>query len=129
MSRGSGCLLELCGGSELQAEIRFADVPVLEKPDSTPKGCIPEGPNETSVHMVSTSQILLRFRGRCCDPQTSGGLLSQSNLMEYQGSAGGLEKGRTVAIGSLFDRGGPRLLRCLDAFFLAVRQSCAERIE
>lgn len=77
-----GHLLEMCRGSDLAAEIRMADVPVLAGVDDyVERGCVPGG---TKRNWSSYGEAVLfsgdqagakRATAILCDPQTSGGLL------------------------------------------------------
>jgi selenide,water dikinase len=73
-----GHLLEICQGSDLEASVNLAAVPLLDSSviDYLEQGCVPGGSTRNwdsiSQYILGTdtqSQMLL------CDPQTSGGLL------------------------------------------------------
>jgi selenide,water dikinase len=72
-----GHLLEMCEGSDVQAELDFAAIPVLDPvPDYIAQGCVPGGTQRNfdsyghkAVSLDDYQKALL------CDPQTSGGLL------------------------------------------------------
>lgn len=72
-----GHLLEMCEGSNLNARVNYAAIPVLEPVmDYVAQGCVPGGTQrnfESYGHQVSVLSDLQR--AILCDPQTSGGLL------------------------------------------------------
>jgi selenide,water dikinase len=72
-----GHLLEVCEGSDVNAEIDYVDVPALEPvKDYIAKGCVPGGTArnfDSYGHHVSA--LTDEQRSLLCDPQTSGGLL------------------------------------------------------
>ena len=72
-----GHLIEICEGSNLSAQIKFDDVPVIESAAKyLENNCIPGGSNrnfDSYGHKInSLSEIQKNI---LCDPQTSGGLL------------------------------------------------------
>lgn len=72
-----GHLSEICQGSNVQAKVRFADVPRLSDLDYyLEKGCIPGGSKrnfDSYGHHIGPMSD--KQRAILCDPQTSGGLL------------------------------------------------------
>ena len=72
-----GHLCEMAEGSNLTAEIKLKDIPVIQAIDRyLEKGCVPGGTNrnwKSYGHKISS--ISERNRQILCDPQTSGGLL------------------------------------------------------
>ncbi len=109
-----GHLLELCEGSNLQAEVWSEQIPLLAHVDDyLQQGCVPGGTNrnfESYGHKAST--LTDRQRNLLCDPQTSGGLLisvDPDGEAEFLAAAGraGLH---LTAIGQLGSyTGGPRV--------------------
>jgi len=72
-----GHLLEVCQGSEVSAELNFADIPRFEPlPYYIEKGCLPGGCQRNfdsfGQHVSPLSALQ---KAILCDPQTSGGLL------------------------------------------------------
>ena len=72
-----GHLKEVCEGSNLRAEVDFADIPTLDGVrDYIAQGSVPGGTNrnfESYGHLIST--LTDEQKAILCDPQTSGGLL------------------------------------------------------
>jgi selenide, water dikinase len=72
-----GHLSEMCEGSNLEAQLDFAKVPVLGPvPDYLAQGCIPGGTQrnfDSYGHKIGP--LSQRQQQILCDPQTSGGLL------------------------------------------------------
>jgi len=72
-----GHLLEICKGSNLNAEINFESLPLLNGlKEYIQKGCIPGGTRrnfKSYGHFIEPMDELTRMI--ICDPQTSGGLL------------------------------------------------------
>ncbi len=72
-----GHLLEMCEGSTLDAEVNWADVPILSGVENyLAQGCSPGGAQrnfESYGHRIGDISTLQR--SILCDPQTSGGLL------------------------------------------------------
>ena len=72
-----GHLKEVCEGSNLRAEVDFADIPTLEGVrDYIAQGSVPGGTNrnfESYGHLISP--LTDEQKAILCDPQTSGGLL------------------------------------------------------
>ncbi len=72
-----GHLREVCEGSQLQATIRFDDIPLLPHVDKYLElGCSPGGSQRNfESYGDRLSEMTLRQQQIICDPQTSGGLL------------------------------------------------------
>lgn len=74
-----GHLTEMCEGSNLQAQIRFRDIPKLDETvlrHYHSKGCIPGGTQRNFASYGEHVYVNEGFeRDLLCDPQTSGGLL------------------------------------------------------
>ena len=72
-----GHLKEVCEGSNLRAEVNFADIQTLDGVrDYIAKGSVPGGTNrnfESYGHLISP--LTDEQKAILCDPQTSGGLL------------------------------------------------------
>ena len=72
-----GHLKEVCEGSNLRAEVNFADIQTLDGVrDYIAQGSVPGGTNrnfESYGHLIST--LTDEQKAILCDPQTSGGLL------------------------------------------------------
>ena len=78
-----GHLLEICEGSQIQAQIHFDKVPVLPHVlDYLAQGCTPGGTGRNfesyghKVGMRDASHLSHEYKMILCDPQTSGGLLA-----------------------------------------------------
>lgn len=72
-----GHLVEMCEGSNLSAEVKFANVPVFKEVHKYIElGCIPGGTNRNwksyGQHINLKNE---NYKEILCDPQTSGGLL------------------------------------------------------
>ncbi len=72
-----GHLLEVCEGSDVDAEILFEKVPVLEHTKQyAEQGCIPGGTHRNfNAYGHAASALTDLQKALLCDPQTSGGLL------------------------------------------------------
>ncbi|OOF45550.1 selenide, water dikinase SelD [Rodentibacter trehalosifermentans] len=91
-----GHLLEICEGSNLNAELYFDKIPTLEGVvDYIAEGCVPGGTTrnyESYGHKVGT--LTDYQKAVLCDPQTSGGLLvavepkSEAELLAIAQAAG-----------------------------------------
>ena len=109
-----GHLLELCEGSNLQADIWSEQIPLLPHVDDyLQQGCVPGGTNRNfESYGHKASPLTDRQRNLLCDPQTSGGLLisvDPDGEAEFLAAAGkaGLH---LTAIGQLSSyTGGPRV--------------------
>lgn len=88
-----GHLLEICEGSDLNAEIYFNQIKTLEGVEYyVEKGCVPGGTErnfQSYGHKISTLNEMQK--AILCDPQTSGGLLiavREADEMQVQEVAG-----------------------------------------
>jgi selenide,water dikinase len=72
-----GHLIEICEGSDLQAEIEFDRVPCLASVDHYfQQGCTPGGTRRNfAAYGHQVGPLSEQQKGLLCDPQTSGGLL------------------------------------------------------
>ena len=81
-----GHLKEVCEGSNLRAEVDFADIPTLEGVrDYIAQGSVPGGTNrnfESYGHLISP--LTYEQKAILCDPQTSGGLLVAVELQAVE---------------------------------------------
>jgi selenide,water dikinase len=72
-----GHLLEMCEGSDLNALIEFASVPIIPSAkEYLAKGCVPGGTNRNfESYGHKAGPMSEQQKQLLCDPQTSGGLL------------------------------------------------------
>ena len=81
-----GHLKEVCEGSNLRAEVNFADIQTLDGVrDYIAKGSVPGGTNrnfESYGHLISP--LTDEQKAILCDPQTSGGLLVAVELQAIE---------------------------------------------
>ena len=81
-----GHLKEMCEGSNLRAEVNFADIQTLDGVrDYIAKGSVPGGTNrnfESYGHLISP--LTDEQKAILCDPQTSGGLLVAVELQAIE---------------------------------------------
>lgn len=72
-----GHLIEVCEASNVQAQLSFSQLPILEKvTEYLAQGCVPGGTERNWQSFASkVSEIDENQRHLLCDPQTSGGLL------------------------------------------------------
>ncbi|OOF41848.1 selenide, water dikinase SelD [Rodentibacter rarus] len=103
-----GHLLEICEGSNLNAELYFEQIPTLEGVSGyISEGCVPGGTTRNYDSYGHKVDILTDYqKAVLCDPQTSGGLLvavepkSEAELLSIAHAAGvnvyeiGVLKGR-----------------------------------
>lgn len=83
-----GHLSEICEASEISAQIRFADIPLLTNVDKYLQlGCTPGGTQRNfESYGDKISEISAYQKNILCDPQTSGGLLcvvKKENVSEF----------------------------------------------
>ncbi|OOF36369.1 selenide, water dikinase SelD [Rodentibacter heidelbergensis] len=91
-----GHLLEICEGSNLNAELYFEQIPTLEGvSDYISEGCVPGGTTRNYDSYGHKVGILTDYqKAVLCDPQTSGGLLvavepkSEAELLAIAQAAG-----------------------------------------
>ncbi len=108
-----GHLLEICEGSDVDALLDHAAVPVLPSvPEYIEQGCVPGGTGRNfDSYGDRVAALTPAQRALLCDPQTSGGLLiaveeSQAEALEDCLHQAGLTP---TAIGELIaPRGGPQ---------------------